>query len=187
MALEQRDIRNLTLIGFMGTGKSTAGQLAAKFLDFQFKDSDHLIEEEAGKTIPQIFEQAGEETFRKLEAQVIDGLSSLSGTVISTGGGVGANPDHLESLKKHSLVVCLWAKPETIFRRVSAQGNRPLLECDDPKTKIVELLDQRAPFYRQADILLNTELRPLRDVASLLCRHFREAQSASKHRSEPAA
>jgi len=179
--MEQRDIRNLALIGFMGTGKSTAGQMAARFLGFEFLDTDQLIEERAGRTIPEIFEQAGETVFRELESQVIELVGQESGKVISTGGGVGANSDHVASLKKHSLVVCLWANPETIYRRVSAQGNRPLLECEDPKGRIHQLLEERSPFYRQADVLLSTELRPLRDVASLLCRHFREAQEECRN------
>ncbi|MDB4459218.1 shikimate kinase [bacterium] len=187
MALEHRNIRNLALIGFMGTGKSTAGQLAAKFLDLQYRDTDQLIEAEAGQSIPQIFNQVGEEGFRKLETRIIQGLANESGLVISTGGGVGASPEHMDSLKKHAFVICLWAKPETILRRVSSQGNRPLLECDDPKSKILELLAERAPFYKQADVLLNTELRPLRDVASLLCRHFRDAQADCRKNSESVA
>src|SRR5690349_21324770 len=97
----QRTVRNLALIGFMGTGKSCIGRLLAAQLRFDFVDTDHLIETRAGRSIAAIFEQAGEAVFRGIERQVVAELAACSRTVISTGGGLGANPENLASLKEH--------------------------------------------------------------------------------------
>ena len=167
-----RQIQNIALIGFMGTGKSSVGQLAAAQLHFTFLDTDHVIEARAGKTISEIFAQHGEPFFRELERKIVGELATRKKTVISTGGGLPANPDNLASLKTHSLVVCLWASPEKIWERVRSQTHRPLLDEPDPLAKIRSLLEERAPYYRQADVLLNTEMRSLKDVAQQVVHQF---------------
>src|SRR5881398_1532646 len=96
-----RQIENLVLIGFMGTGKSSVGRLVAAQLHFEFLDTDELIESRAGRTIPEIFSQAGEKIFRELEAQLVGELSRAQKTVISTGGGLAADPANFASLKQH--------------------------------------------------------------------------------------
>mgnify|MGYP000885601883 FL=1 len=120
----QRAIRNLALIGFMGTGKSTVGHAAAYQLGFDFVDTDRLIETRAGKSIVDIFAQEGEEAFRELERQVVEDLDRCDRTVIATGGGLGANLDHLASLKRHALVVCLWTTADVIWERVRHHTDR---------------------------------------------------------------
>ena len=167
-----RQIQNIALIGFMGTGKSSVGQLAAAQLHFTFLDTDHVIEARAGKSISEIFAQQGEPVFRELEKKIVGELVTRKKTVISTGGGLPANPDNLASLKTHSLVVCLWASPEKIWERVRNQTHRPLLNEADPLEKIRRLLQEREPYYRQADVLLNTELRSLKDVAQQVIYQF---------------
>src|SRR6478736_6735337 len=107
-----RVIHNLTLIGFMGTGKSSVGRHLSTHLHFRFVDTDELIETRAGRSIAEIFAQTGEEVFRGIERQIVVELAKARRTVISTGGGLAANPENLASLKTHSLVVCLWASPE---------------------------------------------------------------------------
>ena len=168
--------QNIALIGFMGAGKSTVGRLVAAHLHFQFLDTDHLIEKEAGKSISQIFDQDGEEAFRKQERQVVQNLAQLQETVISTGGGVGASEEHLASLKTHALVVCLWVSPEIIWRRVKSQTHRPLLQTPDPQKKIQEILDQREPVYRQADVIINADIRSAREVAHQVVHQFEQAR-----------
>lgn len=170
-----RRIQNLALIGFMGTGKSAVGRLVAEPLHFAFLDTDELIETSTGKTIPEIFTQQGEAAFRQLEAKVVEDLRTKSKTVISTGGGLPIDPANLASLKTHALVICLWASPERIFERVRNQNDRPLLHDPDPMTKIRTLLAAREPFYRQADVLVNTELRSAREVAQQVIHQFRAA------------
>ena len=167
-----RQIQNIALIGFMGTGKSSVGQLVAAHLHFTFLDTDHVIEARAGKSISEIFAQQGEQIFRELERKIVGELVTRKRTVISTGGGLPANPDNLASLKTHSLVVCLWASPEKIWERVRTQTHRPLLNEPDPLAKIRSLLEEREPYYRQADVLLNTELRSLKDVALQVIHQF---------------
>ena len=170
-----RNLVNLALIGFMGTGKSSVGRLVADQLRFEFVDTDHLIETRAGKSINDIFSQNGEPAFRELESNLVQELASLRQTVISTGGGLPTNPTNLERLKQHALVVCLWSSPEKIFERVRDQPHRPLLKTPDPLGKIRSLLTARAPFYRQADILLNSEFRSIREVAQQVIIQFRLA------------
>ena len=167
-----RNIQNIALIGFMGTGKSSVGRLVADQLQFKFLDTDELIEQRAGKSIAQIFEQDGEVAFRKLEQEILREISALKQVVISTGGGLGANEANVASLKEHALVVCLWAPPQIVWKRVQNQSHRPLLKTSDPQAKIRELLAQREPIYRQADILVNTEVRSVKEVAQHVGHEF---------------
>jgi shikimate kinase len=178
---EARPYRNIALCGFMGTGKSTAGRLAAQQLHFDFLDTDAVIEARAGKSISQLFADAGEQAFRELEQKVVHELETRRRTVISTGGGLVVNPENMESLKRHAFVVCLWASPETIWSRVKNQEHRPLLRDPEPLEKIRKLLSERAPAYKQSDVLLNTELRSTRDVALQILHHFRIAREAVVH------
>jgi len=174
--LPPRNLHNVALIGFMGTGKSSVGRLVADALHFTFLDTDRVIEARAGKTIREIFEQEGEPAFRELERRIVEELARRNKTVISTGGGLPANEANLASLKTHALVVCLWASPETIFERVRGQNHRPLLNDPDPLGQIRRLLTEREPYYRQADVLVNTGLRPLREVAGQVIHQFRLSQ-----------
>jgi shikimate kinase len=175
-----RQIRNLALIGFMGTGKSSVGRLVADLLRFTFLDTDELIVASAGKSITEIFAQQGEAAFRKLECKIVEELAGRTQTVISTGGGIPVNPANLASLKSHALIVCLWASPEKIWENVRNQNHRPLLQDTNPQAKIRALLAAREPFYRQADVLLNTELRSVREVAQQVIHHFRSAAASQK-------
>lgn len=173
---DARIIHNLALVGFMGTGKSAVGRLAAQYLQFAFVDTDELIEKEAGKSISEIFAQQGEAAFRQYERDVINALGARRGVVIATGGGAAADPVNLASLKTHALVIGLWASPETIWKRVRAQTHRPLLQTPDPQAKIRELLEQRASAYRQADVQILTEYRSPKDVAQHVLHQFHEAR-----------
>jgi shikimate kinase len=172
----ERQIRNLTLIGFMGTGKSSVGRLVADLMHFTFLDTDGVIEARAGKTIREIFELHGEPVFREWERRIVEELTRRRKTVIATGGGLPANEANLASLKTHSLVVCLWAAPEKVFERVRGQSHRPLLNEPDPLAKIHELLAAREPYYRRADVLVNTDFRSVREVAHQVIHQFRMAQ-----------
>jgi shikimate kinase len=168
-----RLIVNLALIGFMGAGKTSVGRLAAEQLHFDCLDTDELIQSRAGRSITEIFSTDGEAAFRKMESELVAELAARTKTVIATGGGLPMNPQNLVSLKTHALVVCLWASPEKIWERVKNQTHRPLLHDADPQKKIRELLAAREPFYRQADVLLNTELRSVREVAQQVVHQFR--------------
>jgi shikimate kinase len=168
-----RHLVNLALIGFMGTGKSSVGRLVADQLRFEFLDTDDLIETRAGKKIGEIFTQDGEAVFRELECRLVEELGARTRTIISTGGGLPVNPANLNQLKQHSLVVCLWASPEKILERVREQSHRPLLHDPDPLGKIRTLLAAREPAYKQADVLLDSEFRSIREVAQQVLHQFR--------------
>ncbi len=171
-----RSIQNIALVGFMGTGKSSVGRLAAELLQFEFVDTDELIEAQCGMSIEEIFKKQGEAAFRQLEQQVVQNLSRRQKLVIATGGGLIADPANLASLKTHALVVCLWASPETIWERVQTQTHRPLLQTADPLGKIRELFALRDPLYRQADVLIHTGQRSPKEVVQQVLHQFHLAR-----------
>jgi len=171
-----RHIVNLALIGFMGTGKTSVGKIVADQLHFEFLDTDELIHQRTGRTIADIFARDGEPAFRQMERQVVEELSTRKRTVISTGGGLPTNPENLALLKRHALVICLWSSPEKIWERVGHQSHRPLLHDPNPQQKIKDLLTLREPFYKQADVLVNTDIRSLREVATQVVLQFKLAQ-----------
>ena len=175
-----RHLTNIALIGFMGTGKTSVGRLVAEQLHFDYLDTDEVIQSATGRSITEIFETDGEPAFRALEEKVVKELAGRKNTVIATGGGLPVNPDNLASLKRHSLIVCLWSSPEKIWERVRHQGHRPLLHDKNPQAKIRELLAARERFYKQADVLLNTDLRSLREVAQQVVHQFRLESSGSQ-------
>ncbi len=174
-----RAIRNLALAGFMGTGKSAVGRQVAAEMGFAFVDTDELIEARAGKRISDLFAQEGEPAFRKLESEIVAELAQQRDTIVSTGGGLIVNPENLASLKTHALVVCLWASPEMVFERTRYASHRPLLQTADPLARIRELLAAREPAYRQADVLVNTEFRSIKEVTQQVLHQFHTARRAS--------
>ena len=162
--------RNIVLVGFMGTGKTTLGKIAAKKAGFQFLDMDKEIERRAGKSIPRIFAEEGEEGFRALETRVLAELRGSDSHVIATGGGVVTRPENHPLLRDLGCVVWLHTKKRIIFERVSRNSNRPLLQTADPLGTISELVEQRKPLYKQvADVKVKTTyLRPNEAVTGSL-------------------
>jgi shikimate kinase len=175
-----RHLDNLALIGFMGTGKTSVGRLVAEILRFEFLDTDELIQNRAGRSIAELFAAEGEAAFRTLESETVLELAGRKKCVISTGGGLPTHGDNLDQLKTHALVICLWASPEKIWERVRYQSHRPLLNQGDPQQRIRELLTQREPFYKRADVLLNTDLRNAREVAQQIVLQFKLANRSRK-------
>lgn len=173
----ERQIHNLALIGFMGTGKSSVGRLAAAQLGYELIDTDEWIERLAKKSITKIFAEDGEAAFREIERQLVVEMTGWRHKIISTGGGLAANDANIASLKQHALIVCLWATPEAIWERVRHQTHRPLLQGPDPLGKIRTLLEQRTPFYRQADVLVHTGTRSVREVAQHVLHQFQIARA----------
>lgn len=168
-----RHYHNIALVGFMGTGKTSVSHILSSLLHFEVLDTDAMIEDQTGKRISEIFEQEGEPRFRAYEKALVEELKNRRNAIISTGGGLVTNPENIASLKTHSLVVCLWASPEVIWERVRHQSHRPLLlQTADPLEKIRTLLEQREPFYREADVLVHTEFRSLKEVAHQILHHW---------------
>ena len=174
-----RQIHNLALVGFMGTGKSSVGRLVAARLGYDFVDSDEWIEKRVGKSITRIFAEDGEPAFREIEQRLVAEMNGWRRKVISTGGGLAANDANIASLKRHSLLVCLWATPESIYQRVRNQSHRPLLQDLDPPGRIRALLEQRTPFYKQADVLVNTAMRSIREVTQQVIHQFQIARTCT--------
>lgn len=161
----------------MGVGKSTVGRQIAEELGFTFIDTDEEIEKRTGRTIQEIFTTAGEARFRELERQLVEEMATWSDRVIATGGGLVVQPGNLEKLKQHALVACLWAGPHTIHQRTQHQTHRPLLQTEDPEARIREMLSVREPFYKQADLLVSTDLRPVREIVGNIVHQFRDARA----------
>lgn len=148
---------NIFLVGLMGSGKTTIGRALAKRLNKRFVDADHEIEARTGASIPWIFEIEGEASFRQREADVIRDLTAQDGIVLATGGGAVLNEQSRQLLKDRGTVIYLRASVNSILQRTSHDRNRPLLQTDDPKARIEELLLQRAPLYQEvAHIIIET-------------------------------
>ena len=145
-------LRNIVLIGFMGCGKSTIGRELNKNLGYQLIDSDHAIEEQTGKKIPDIFAEDGEDTFRALETKLLKDMikQQTNHHILSTGGGIVCREENRALLHQLGFVVWLSCTPEDIYERTSRNSNRPLLQCDDPMMAINNLLSERTPFYEEA-------------------------------------
>ena len=141
----------------MGSGKTTIGRALARRLNKRFVDADHEIESRTGATIPLIFEIEGEASFRQREADVIRDLTAQDGIVLATGGGAVLNEQSRKLLKERGTVIYLRASVNSILQRTSHDRNRPLLQTDDPKARIEELSQQRAPLYQEvAHIIIET-------------------------------
>jgi shikimate kinase len=164
---------NIYLVGFMGTGKTTIGRVLAQKLGFQLLDSDHEIERQQGKTIPQIFEQHGEPAFRAMERAFIETGHPSQRCVVACGGGLVVQPGMLDVLKKKGVVICLHASLETILKRTQGNKNRPLLNVEDPMERIRTLYSVREPVYRRSGTLILTDGRPLNDIVAHVLRIYR--------------
>jgi len=150
-------MKNLILTGFMGTGKTEVSRELARLLTMKLIDIDTEIEKSVKMSINQIFKQFGEQKFREMETEMIEKVSRERNILISTGGGAVLKQENMDVLKKTGRMICLMATPETILRRTSGTGERPLLQVEKPFEKINELLNFRKPFYEKADMMIDTE------------------------------
>jgi len=170
---------NVALIGFMGVGKTEVGEALAKKLNRKFVELDLLIEQKAGKPIPEIFQQDGEIAFRELELELTKEIAKEENLVIACGGGVVLNKINIDRLREGARIVYLTASPRAILKRVSTEeGQRPLLEVDNPTLTIRELLTFRKPFYeRAADIKIDTSKLDINTVAEQIINKLKEDES----------
>ena len=161
---------NIVLIGFRGTGKSTVGKHLANRLERDFIDSDKYVEDSTGKTIKHIFEEDGEEGFRKIEADIIAKLSRMDNKIIAVGGGAILRKDNVRNLKDNGFLVLLEATPEIIHKRITQDEKtqqRPSLTDKTPLDEIKHLLKQReSPYRNAADYTINTSYVACEDIVN---------------------
>ena len=155
------------LTGPMGAGKSTIGRQLSKQLGLPFHDSDHEIEARTGVDIPLIFELEGEAGFRKRECIVIDELTRQPGIVLATGGGAILDPANREHLSSRGKVIYLHASVSQQLKRTRMDRNRPLLQTDNPRARLEDLMATRDPLYREiASLVIDTDGMRVRDVVN---------------------
>ncbi len=157
---------SIFLIGPMGSGKTAVGRQLARVLDLPFFDSDVEIEARTGVDIPLIFEKEGESGFREREREAIDALTAKEAIVLATGGGAVLHPQNREYLAARGCVVYLQTSVDQQLERTRHGRQRPLLYTADPRARLHELFDQRAPLYDAiADYVVSTDGRRVQAVA----------------------
>jgi len=167
--------RNIVLIGPMGVGKTTIGKQLAEHFSLEFKDSDKEIETRTGATISLIFDLEGEEGFRKREQAMIAELSSHAKIVLSTGGGAVLDPENRQNLRTCGYVVYLHASIDQLLERTAFSRNRPLLQTDDKRERIADLMEQRHPLYTAvADTVIDTEQCSIRQVVKKVINNLKQ-------------
>jgi shikimate kinase len=149
----------------MGSGKTTIATRLARELKLRYISTDDMIEKREKRTINEIFTKSGEEYFRDVETEVVREACAMEGVVIDAGGGAVLKNENIAAMKSGGVVViCLTAEPEVIMGRTKKYKHRPLLNVEDPKRKIRDLLAKRAPFYAQCDHCVDTGKLTVRQV-----------------------
>jgi shikimate kinase len=157
----------------MGSGKSTVGPLLAEELGWDFRDFDREVEARAGRSVPEIFREDGEEAFRDLEHRAARSLLGLSESVLAAGGGWPCRPGRLESLGSDTLTIWLRVSaPVAVARSAGDAGARPLLQGEAPLGRAQELLDRRLPYYRLAHWSVDSESGPPEELARRIADHL---------------
>ena len=145
------DQRNIILIGPMGSGKSTIGNIIARRLHREFQDSDHFIEQRTGVDIARIFDIEGEQGFRDRESNALQELLSQNNRVIATGGGSVLREENQKLLKQKGFIVFLDTSIKQQLQRLRRDKKRPLLQTENPRARLEALFEERRPIYRRQD------------------------------------
>jgi shikimate kinase len=168
-------LNRVFLVGPMGAGKTTIGRLLAQQLRLEFIDSDKEIEDRTGADIPWIFDMEGEEGFRDREEQVIGELTCRDNIVLATGGGAVIRPENRNALGARGFVIYLHASIDQQVARTLRDRNRPLLQGDDPRAVLENLMEARDALYREiADFVVETGGSSPRSMAQSICRELAE-------------
>ena len=162
--------KNIVLIGFMGTGKSSCGKSLATRLGCAFIDLDKYIESRENMSIPEMFAAKGEAYFREKEREAVRAVVRRKGVVIATGGGTIKDEGNFALLKERGVIVCLTADVDTILARTARRGERPMLDGQEDRRKgVEELLASRQRMYERADFAIDTStLSPLQVTEEVL-------------------
>lgn len=175
--------KNVILIGFMGSGKTTVGLKLSYKLRMPVEDTDKFIEQRENRTISRIFEEDGEGYFRELETKILEEFRDRSYVrIISVGGGTPVNPVNRDILKQCGTVVYLRVRPETVYERLKNDTTRPLLQCEDPLAKIRTLLEARKEAYEAAaDIIVDVDDKNMEDVLEEILAQLQLKKERKKH------
>ena len=169
---------NIFLVGPMGAGKTTIGRLLAAELGLPFKDTDKVIEERTGADIAWIFDVEGEAGFRDRESGILAELTECSPVLLATGGGIVLRDENRQFLRTRGFVVYLQTSVDQQVGRTSKDRKRPLLQTDNPRKVLQDLMDLRDPLYRSvADIVVLTDSRNPKTVAKEIAQRL-SAQSS---------
>jgi shikimate kinase len=168
-------MKNLVLVGFMGSGKTGAGKLAAARLGMKFVDMDELIERRHNQTISDIFETKGEAFFRQQERALVRELALEEGWVIATGGGVVLDANNLRDFGRTSVLICCWVDAGVAHERTKHAKHRPLLEADaDRLARIESLLRERERLYKSIPLRIDTSAMTVEQQAGEIVRIYKE-------------
>ena len=174
--------RNIVLVGFMGSGKTSVGQELASRLGRELVDTDDLVEAAVGTRIANIFEQSGDAAFREIEAQTVRDAALRERVVVATGGGVVLRADNMTALRATGVVVHLATTPQAVYERVADETHRPLLQVPDPVARIATMMCDRADAYAVADCRVDTVGRSVAEVADrvldAVCGHITTHEEA---------
>jgi len=167
-------MKNIVLLGYRCTGKSSVGIKIAERFHMDFFDTDHLIVEQSHMSIRELVNKGGWSLFRKKERDVIRKIAAIVGSVIATGGGAFEDPENSERLKRNSLFIWLHADAETVIQRMeSDQGSidqRPSLSTDDLHTEVINTMGKREPVYRRiADFTIDTSIKSIESIVDEIC------------------
>ena len=167
-------MKNIVLIGFMGSGKTTIGKALEEKTDMVFVDTDELIEAYEGYQISNIFADKGEAYFRRLENETLNNLLvSTDNKVISTGGGIVTNQANIPLLKQLGKVFYLRIKPETVVERLEGDKTRPLLMGEDKLVKVEQLMTDRKELYEMvADKTIDTDCLSVSEIVRRILEDF---------------
>lgn len=168
-------VRNVLLLGFMASGKTTVGEALAERVGWPFLDFDQEIVRHAGRSVARIFEDDGEEAFRDLEGRIGTSLLGRREVVLAAGGGWPTRPGRLEAVPHDTLTVWLKVSPEMVLRRAALQaGTRPLLEGGgvEPLARIRTLMHARESFYTPCRLHLDTDEASPDALAASIAEHL---------------
>ncbi|MBE5956826.1 MAG: shikimate kinase [Lachnospiraceae bacterium] len=172
---KQKLSKNIFLIGFMGTGKSTVARNLCEQHGFKIIEMDETIEEREGMSVSEIFSKKGESYFRQLETNLLIETQTQQGLVISCGGGVPLREQNVIEMKKNGMVFLLTAKPETIYDRVKDCHNRPLLENNMTVSFIAKLMEKRREKYEAcADYVIYVDHKSVEEICEEILSQINE-------------
>lgn len=179
-------MQRIFLIGPMGSGKTTIGKLIATAIGYEFVDSDRVIEERTGVSIPTIFDYEGEDGFRERESQVLEELTQRDRIVLATGGGAVLRPENREVLSERGFVVYLKVSVRVQLMRTARDRNRPLLQTGNPKKTLTEMAKIRAPLYEQtARFAINTDHIRTKALKARIIKAYEKYQKAGTSQAAP--